>query len=151
VVEAAAGRGGDLLGQGRLLLVEALPVGVDLDQAPAAPRRREADHQQGLEAQLLQEGGLVRLGCVLQQRHGARLALLDDLEREGVVGDQVLVTELQRILAARVLGERDQEVADDARDRASSRVQRFDQLPARGLEQAANGPLPVKCFGRPPD
>jgi hypothetical protein len=39
---------------------------VDLDQPPAAAARREADHQQGLEAELCQQRRLLLVGVLVE-------------------------------------------------------------------------------------
>src|SRR6266550_2934602 len=123
-IELGARYDRDLLGGGRIVLAEELLVGVGLDQAPASGRRREADHQQRIEAELLQELRLIRLGRLLAQRDRARLAALDHLLRERVLGDQVLVPEVEAALAVRrELDEPDQQVADDARDLAGGGVE----------------------------
>lgn len=61
------------------------------------------------------------------------------------------MTELQRLLAMCELGERYEQVADNARDRARCRVKVLDELPAGGLEQSPNGLLLVESRSSPLD
>src|SRR6266571_4050368 len=61
VVEAPPGGRGDLFGKGGAAFVEGRAVCIDLDETPAVARGREANHQQRLEPELLEEGRFVRL------------------------------------------------------------------------------------------
>src|SRR6266487_496305 len=116
--ETVARVGGDAFCDLRPPFVERAAFAVDLHQAPAVAAGGQADHQQRLETELLEQRGLLCIGVGIAAREAAGLTLLDDLLRQRKVRDQKLVTVLERAPTARELLEPDEQVADDSGDRA---------------------------------
>ena len=113
----------------RVLVGEAARLGaVDLHQPPELTALHEREHQQRAVAELAQHRGLGAVHVDVVQRERARLAVGENADRLGIVGDEVPLAELDRPAALRVLDDEDEHVADRPRDAAGVRVERLGEL-----------------------
>jgi hypothetical protein len=97
--------------------------------------RPQRQHQQGVEAEPLEQRRLGRIGAGVGAPDDPRLAAVDHLLRQRVVGHEEEL-ERMRLAAAPVAGKLDEQVSDHARHRRERRVEELDELGARDLKHA---------------
>ena len=119
---------------------------VDLDEPPRGPVQFQREHHEGAEAVLAQNERLGRVEIGVVEREGARCAALKNLCGLRKVGHEVALPLLKPCPVVRTLRDEDQDIADDAGDRARVRVELRDEVVGHRREHIAQAQVHLRSM-----